>query len=56
MITLTAAIFFLSRFGGLQVEPLGFSIIGFYFVSMSLEMVYLYRSGLLFKPTPAARG
>ncbi len=53
MIALTAAIFFLSRFGGLAVEPLGLSIIGFYFLAMALEMVFLYRSGLLWKGTPA---
>ena len=56
MITLTAAIFVLSRFAGLEVEPLGLSIIGFFFVSMTLEMVFLYRSGLLWKPAPATRG
>jgi len=54
MITLTAAIFFLSRFAGLKVEPLGLSIIGFYFICMALEMVFLYRSGLLWKPSSSA--
>jgi len=54
MITLTAAIFVLSRFAGLKVEPLGLSIIGFYFICMALEMVFLYRSGLLWKPPSAA--
>lgn len=56
MITLTAAIFVLSRFAGLKVEPLGLSIIGFYFICMALEMVFLYRSGLLWKPAAATRG
>src|SRR5262249_24991216 len=47
LFTLSAAVFVMSRFGGFAIMPLGLSIVAFYFIDTALEMLFLYRVGLI---------